>query len=55
MQSLNTWWQGKKVTANSWPFITYKEEHDDRPSYMVTANFIEGLDNIQNILPTLPI
>jgi len=54
INNLNTWWKDKQLTANSWPFVTYKEEHDDgRPSYALTSNVIEGLQNVKDQLPAL--
>jgi hypothetical protein len=54
IKNLNTWWPDKKLTENSWPFVVYKEQHDDgRPSYVLTSNFIEGADSIKEQLPPL--
>jgi hypothetical protein len=51
ISALNTWWEGKQLSQ--WPFVVYKEQHDDRPITQMLANFIEGVDNIKNQLPAL--
>ena len=49
--ALNTWWPGK--TVSYWPFVVYREQHDDRPLTDMPASFIEGLENIKTELPKL--
>lgn len=51
LSALNTWWS--HATVDGWPFVTFREEHDDRPITQMTANFIEGLEDIKAQLPAL--
>lgn len=51
LAALNTWWVGKEV--NTWPFVVFMEQHEGKPVSQLTANFIEGLENIKTYLPNL--
>lgn len=51
LAALNTWWAGKEVTT--WPFVVFMEQHKGMPITRLTANFIEGLENIKDKLLNL--
>lgn len=50
-QALNSWWADRNLpTLSTFPFITYVEVHDDIPARSSPVMYLQGLDNIKNIV-----